>query len=207
MMHVSTITPVQACAAVLAGSPALGRHYDDHRAGILLRVATLLSGLFYAPAASRLVISDPNLIEDTDGLWTRLQVSQAIRRAHGDEYGEGVLISKNQTGRRDKRSGLVVPTGATTVIRADQWTNYSPSIVAGTKPIKKRGDAFRSGIVQGMLRPALRDHLLVTNAAGATVRATIPGADVAATFVPSHGALGDSVVIVTAYRLDPAVTA
>ena len=205
-MHVSTITPAQACAAVLAGSPALGRPFDDHRVGILQRVTALLSGLFYAPAAGRLVIDDPNLIDGSDGMWTRLAVSHAIRRAHGDEYGEAVTVGKG-TGRRDKRSGLVVPTGATTVIRADQWTTYSPSIVTGTKTIVARGDAFRSGIVQGMLRPALRDELLVTNAAGATVRATIPGGDVASTFIPKHGALGDSVVLVTAYRLDPAVTA
>ena len=57
------------------------------------------------------------------------------------------------------------------------------------------------------MRPALRDHLTAKNAAGNVVRTVIPGGDVAATFIPKDRALGDSVVIITAYRLDPAVTA
>ena len=204
MMNVTTTTMARATAAILAGSPALGRPFDDHRAGILLRVATLLTGLFHAPLLSRLVITDPNLIGDSGGLWTPAMVSQAIRRAHGDEYGEAV----GDEGRRDRRSGLFVPNGATRVIRAGSWANYSPSLSNKSgMAIKPRGVAFRSGVVQGMLRPALRDHLTAKNAAGSLVRARIVGGDVAATFIPSAGALGDSVVIVTAYRLDPAVTA
>lgn len=204
MMHTTTTTMGAVSAAILAGSPALGRPFDDHRAGILLRVATLLTGLFHAPLLSRLVISDPNLIGDSGGLWTPAMVSQAIRRAHGDEYGEAV----GDEGRRDKRSGLFVPNGATRVIRAGSWTTYSPSLSNKSgMGVKPRGAAFRSGVVQGMLRPALRDHLTAKNAAGNVVRTVIPGGDVAATFIPKDRALGDSVVIITAYRLDPAVTA
>ena len=201
-MNIHTLTMGQAEMALLAASPALGRDRDDHRAGILLRVATLLSGLFYAPAKGRLVISDPNLIPDSNGLWTPAQVSQAIRRAHGSEFGE-----EAEGGRRDKRSGLFVPAGATTTIGQDRWKNYSPSVMAGSKPVGARGAAFRTGVVQGMLRPALRDHLTAKNAAGNVVRARIPGGDVAATYIKNGALVGSgAAVIVTAYRLDPAVT-
>ena len=202
-MNITTLTMGQAKQAVLTGSPALGKTFPagDHRVGILDRVVGLLAGLFYAPAASRLVIDVANLIPETNGLWSPALVSQAVRRAFGTDYGETV-----KDGRRDKRSGLIVPTGATIPVTAAHWLNYSTSVPAGSKPIAKRGASFRSGVVQGMLRPAL-NNLTATNAAGSVVAATIPGADVASSYIIGHGPLADSLVIVTAYRIDPSVSA